>query len=107
MILKSEVEGSRGGRHWGWFNYQNEPGPTLAALGSQLPTRGKRVQTSIHYLPLHQLSYYREQYPDVKLPITEDVAAREVTLPLYPTMSDGQVDMVIAAVLSALEGLGI
>jgi dTDP-4-amino-4,6-dideoxygalactose transaminase len=65
--------------------------------------RAKRVQTSIHYPPVHQFSYYREQYSGIKLPITEDVAAREVTLPLYPTMSDEQVEIVIAAVLSALD----
>jgi len=65
--------------------------------------RAKGVQTSIHYPPVHQFSYYREQYPGIKLPITEDVAAREVTLPLYPTMSDEQVEIVIAAVLSALD----
>ncbi len=65
--------------------------------------RAKGVQTSIHYPPVHQFSYYREQDPSVRLPITEDVAAREVTLPLYPTMSDEQVEIVIEAVLSALE----
>jgi dTDP-4-amino-4,6-dideoxygalactose transaminase len=54
---------------------------------------------------VHQFSYYREQYSGIKLPITEDVAAREVTLPLYPTMSDEQVDLVIAAVLVALDTL--
>jgi len=67
--------------------------------------RAKGVQTSIHYPPVHQFSYYREQYPDVQLPITEDVAGREVTLPLYPTMSDEQIDIVIASVLSALDEL--
>jgi dTDP-4-amino-4,6-dideoxygalactose transaminase len=65
--------------------------------------RAKGVQTSIHYHPVHQFSYYREECPGVQLPITEDVAAREVTLPLYPTMSDEQVDIVIAAVLGALD----
>lgn len=65
--------------------------------------RAKGVQTSIHYPPVHQFSYYREECPGVHLPITEDVAAREVTLPLYPTMSDEQVEIVIAAVLSALD----
>lgn len=65
--------------------------------------RAKGVQTSIHYPPVHQFSYYREECPGVQLPITEDVAAREVTLPLYPTMSDEQVDLVIAVVLSALD----
>jgi dTDP-4-amino-4,6-dideoxygalactose transaminase len=39
----------------------------------------------------------------VVLPVTEEVARRVVTLPLYPTMSDQQVDWVVGAVEGALE----
>ncbi len=64
------------------------------------------IQTSIHYPPIHQFSYYRKQYPGVSLPQTEDAAGREVTLPLYPTMSPEQQQLVIAAVCRALEAVG-
>jgi dTDP-4-amino-4,6-dideoxygalactose transaminase len=64
--------------------------------------RAAGIQTSIHYPPIHQFSYYRERYPGVHLPITEVVARREVTLPLYPTMSDEQVELVITSVKAAL-----
>ncbi len=61
------------------------------------------IQTSIHYPPVHLFSYYRKQYPDVSLPITEDVASREVTLPLFPGMTNEQVDLVLNAAGSSLE----
>ena len=64
--------------------------------------RASGVQTSIHYPPIHQFSYYRGRYPGVSVPVTERLAAREVTLPLYPTMSDEQVDTVLAAAATAL-----
>ena len=60
------------------------------------------VQTSIHYPPIHQFSYYARRYPGVNLPITELVAQREVTLPLYPTMTDEDVQEVVAAVRKSL-----
>lgn len=60
--------------------------------------RSDGVQTSIHYPPAHKFTYYQKRYPDVTLPITEAIAAREVTLPLYPGMSDADVDYVLAAV---------
>jgi len=60
------------------------------------------IQTSIHYPPVHQFSYYRGRYPGLSLPVTERLGAREVTLPLYPTMSDEQVDMVLTAAAIAL-----
>jgi len=62
------------------------------------------IQTSIHYPPIHLFSYYRERfgYAAGSLPITEDIGAREVTLPLYPAMCDNDVDSVVAAVRRAL-----
>lgn len=60
------------------------------------------IQTSIHYPPIHTFSYYRRRYENVTLPVTEDAAAREVTVPLYPTMTAEQVELVIAAVRAAL-----
>ncbi len=61
------------------------------------------VQTSIHYPPVHLFTYYRQHYPNLKLGNTENVAEREVTLPLYPTMSTGDVDYVIQSAQVALE----
>jgi dTDP-4-amino-4,6-dideoxygalactose transaminase len=60
------------------------------------------VQTSIHYPPVHQFSYYQSRYLAVSLPLTEAVAAREVTLPLYPTMKDADVEIVLASVRESL-----
>jgi len=64
--------------------------------------RNSGVQTSIHYPPIHQFTYYRERYPGISLPVTEAVAAREVTLPLFPGMRDEDVDYVLASVGEAL-----
>ena len=60
------------------------------------------IQTSIHYPPIHQFSYYRQLFPEVSLPQTEALAAREVTLPLYPTITDAEVELVVGAVKKAL-----
>ena len=50
------------------------------------------VQTSVHYQPVHQFRVFLPQEP---LPLTEDYARREVTLPLYPGMADSDVDRVL------------
>ncbi len=65
--------------------------------------RAAGVQTSIHYPPIHKFSYYRQRYGCITLPTTEAAAAREVTLPLYPTMSSRVVDIVLSSVKSALQ----
>lgn len=68
--------------------------------------RGEGIQTSIHYPPIHEFTYYRHRYPQVSIPMTEDAGKRELTLPLFPTMSDEQVEWVVSAVEHALGALG-
>jgi len=60
------------------------------------------IQSSIHYPPVHQFSYYRKRFPDISLPNTERFCARELTLPLHPGLSEGDVDRVIEALKQAL-----
>jgi len=83
--------------------------PVLLDDRSQRPTfieslKAEGIQTSIHYPPIHLFSYYRERYgyTEGSLPITEDVCAREVTLPLYPLMGDKDVETVVGAVRRGL-----
>jgi len=66
--------------------------------------KSQKIQTSIHYPPIHLFSAYREMNgpQTAQLPVTEDVAARLVTLPLYPTMTD---EDVLAVVSCASEGV--
>jgi dTDP-4-amino-4,6-dideoxygalactose transaminase len=56
------------------------------------------IQTSIFYPPVHLFSAYRERFPDVSLPRTEQVASSEITIPLFPHMTTAQQDRVIAAI---------
>ncbi len=61
------------------------------------------IQTSIHYPPVHQFSYYREMGSSTSvLPVTESLGQRLLTLPLYPGMSEKQVDFVCGALQKAV-----
>jgi dTDP-4-amino-4,6-dideoxygalactose transaminase len=56
------------------------------------------IQTSLHYPPIHTFSYYAKRFPGIRLPLTEYVAGREVTLPLYPSMDETAFEMVIKTI---------
>jgi len=45
------------------------------------------IQTTVHYPPVHRLTFYNDLYPDSHLPRTEEFARRELTLPLHPRMT--------------------
>jgi dTDP-4-amino-4,6-dideoxygalactose transaminase len=60
---------------------------------------GQGIQTSIHYPPIHRFSSYLSLLPfDHRLPVTEEVCSREVTLPLFPHMREDQWRRVVQAV---------
>ena len=64
--------------------------------------REDRIQSSIHYPPIHKFSYYRERFPDVILPKTEEFCARELTLPLHPSLTDDDVNRVVESLQKAV-----
>jgi len=65
------------------------------------------IQTSIHYPPIHHFAEYNKEwaFSPQPLPITEKVAAREVTLPLYPMLTDEDLAVIIQAVRDTLKGI--
>ena len=77
-----------------------EGGERLAFMEAM---KAQRIQTSIHYPPIHSFSAYRELRPvEGRLAVTEEVAGREVTLPLYPGLTQEDVLCVAQAVQRAL-----
>jgi dTDP-4-amino-4,6-dideoxygalactose transaminase len=58
------------------------------------------IQTSVHYPPAHLFRHYRETYGYAPgdLPVTEDLAERAITLPLYATLTPEQVDQVCGSI---------
>jgi dTDP-4-amino-4,6-dideoxygalactose transaminase len=59
----------------------------------------RRIQTSLHYPPIHQFTAYRDLDSTRPLPRTEKAAARAITLPLFAGMDDEQLELVVDALL--------
>ena len=64
--------------------------------------RAAEVQTSVHYPAIHQFTYYRHRFGDVRLPHTEAFSRRELTLPLHPALSSADVERVVEALATAV-----
>ena len=76
-------------------------GTTRLAVVEALKAQG--VGSQVHYIPVHTQPYYQARYGALDLPGSDAWYARCLTLPLYPTMADGAVDRVVAALAEALE----
>ena len=63
-----------------------------------------RIGCSVHYIPLHLQPYWRDRYrlsPE-RFPHSQHAFERLISLPIYPKMSDGDVDRVVGALTDAL-----
>jgi dTDP-4-amino-4,6-dideoxygalactose transaminase len=97
--------------------FENHPGITSAHImpiilpvgvdreGFMQNMKSIGIQTSIHYPPIHKFSIYNNKQGDkkVELPVTEEVAAREVTLPLFPDLKDTDIPEIVKGVQASLE----
>ena len=62
------------------------------------------IGTSVHFIPLHLHPYYRRRWgygPD-DLPIATAEYERVLSLPIWPGMTDGDVDRVVAGLVATL-----
>ncbi len=67
---------------------------------SQLRRAG--IQSSIHYPPLHNFSFYKKLFPKVKLTRTEEFCSRVITLPLHPGLSKSDIEYIVDTLTQAL-----
>lgn len=71
-----------------------------AQVMAELKVHG--VGTMVHYLPVHQQPYYRDLYGKQDLPGADSYYARQLSIPLYPDMTDADVTRVVDALSSVL-----
>jgi dTDP-4-amino-4,6-dideoxygalactose transaminase len=71
-----------------------------ASLMNRLAARG--IGTQVHYLPVHMQPYYRNRYGDLDLPGARRYYERCLSLPLSVSMTEDDVDRVVAELETVL-----
>jgi perosamine synthetase len=88
----------------GWFVFvvQLPPGCEREHVVATLAEQG--IQSKPYLTAIHLMSFYRERFGhrDGEFPVCEEVAARSLALPFFPTMSESQVARVVRALRCAL-----
>ena len=70
------------------------------SLMEKLKARG--VGTQVHYIPVHAQPFYRRRYGEQHLPGAMAYYERTLSLPLYPSMTDGDIGRVLNALTESL-----
>ncbi|MDD1661579.1 MAG: DegT/DnrJ/EryC1/StrS family aminotransferase [Methanomicrobiales archaeon] len=92
---------NRGYEGIGLFAYMMRVRSRRNELMEYLGARG--VGSGVHYIPSHLFSFYRDK--GLVLPVTEQVYGEIISLPLFPDITDEQVEHVISQVSSGLREL--
>jgi UDP-4-amino-4-deoxy-L-arabinose-oxoglutarate aminotransferase len=61
------------------------------------------IGTGIHFIATHLHTWYRQRDPDLYLPDTEWNSARLCSIPLFPDMSDQDLDRVVGAIATLMD----
>jgi len=57
------------------------------------------VMSKIYFDPVHLTHFYRKVLKyECKLPVTEEITKKIVTLPMYPSMTKSELDIIINAI---------
>lgn len=60
------------------------------------------ISCAVYYpIPLHRQEVYRERFAALSLPVTEEVAGKVLSLPMYPELTEAQIDRVCEVIRSA------
>jgi UDP-4-amino-4-deoxy-L-arabinose-oxoglutarate aminotransferase len=70
--------------------------------------QARKIGVAVNYRAVHLTRFYRERFGFARgdFPAAESIGDRTITLPLWPAMTDAQVDEVIAAVRAAVKDAG-
>ncbi|QTA38634.1 dTDP-4-amino-4,6-dideoxygalactose transaminase [Thermosipho ferrireducens] len=60
--------------------------------------KSNKVNAIFHYIPLHLSTYYRKNYGEVSLPVTESIASRILRLPLYNTITESELNYIVTMI---------
>ena len=66
--------------------------------------RSRDIGSQVHYVPVHRQPYYRDRYGALVLPGADNYYNRCLSIPLFPLMSDADVDRVVAALTAIVAG---
>ena len=74
--------------HFYWIIVENRD-----EFREKMTKRG--IETGIHYKPIHKMTMYNQKK---KLPITEELSKKIVSLPTHPNLKNDDVDFIIRSV---------
>jgi len=55
----------------------------------------RNIGSSVHFIPLHLHSFYKNRFPKEKFPVANKVFSEILSIPMFPSMTDGDIEYVV------------
>ena len=67
----------------------------------------KQIFSKIYFEPIHLMKFYKEKfdYSEGMLPVTEDTSQRILTLPMYPNMTNEEMEYLVSSMYEFFENI--
>ena len=89
--------------HSNWHMFQVVLPEAVLRSDFMAQMKERNIGCGVHYPPIHLFQLYRERgFREGMFPVAESVGRRIVTLPLFPQMSEADVERVVTAVKEVL-----
>jgi perosamine synthetase len=95
------ADGSLHGYHLFVVRVLDGPDARLVAFEA---LRAAGIGVQVHYIPIYRLPYYRDElgYPQDDCPATEEYYAGAISMPMFPAMTESDIERVVAELQDAL-----
>ena len=96
ILLPIEKENVMSAWHLYYLRFKNSS--IREHMYNSLKNRG--IGTQVHYIPVYLQPFYQKQGLKKKsCPIAEDFFMKELSIPIYPTMSEGDMEYVATTII--------
>ena len=101
--IKTPVKNKNSSHVYQMYTISFEDNKTREKVKKQLEKSG--VMSKVYFEPIHLKTFYKKSFDYKKgsLPITEDISERVLTLPLYPSLKNKDLDYIISNIKECLE----
>lgn len=103
LILPPCPAGTRPAYHLYVLRFRGSAGRQRVRICAEL--RAKGIFAQVHYIPVYFQPWYREAYgySPGKCPVSEAIYSNCLSIPLFPTMTEDDIQMVVETVRSSLK----
>ncbi|MEM3364400.1 MAG: UDP-4-amino-4,6-dideoxy-N-acetyl-beta-L-altrosamine transaminase [Candidatus Micrarchaeia archaeon] len=66
--------------------------------------RNRGIGVNVHYIPVYKFTYYKQVFGGIRLPNVEEISSKIISLPIYPTLKDEELEKVVGSIKEIIGG---